>query len=449
MTPVSAGVRIQLEATPGPARSFAPGPARSFAPMRAGLLQRKCACGDTPGPDGECAACRAKQLGLQRRSEVHAELSTVPHVVHEVLRSPGQPLDTATRAFMEPRFGHAFSQVRVDRLVPMAPVQTTLAISQPGDGDEQEAERMANTVLRLPGQDRVTIQPVRVAQRRDADWADHTVVPETVSRSVERVRGDGAPLTEAARTFFEPRFSYDFRRVRVHTDSRADNSARAINALAYTCGHDVVFRAGQYAPATGKGRRLLAHELTHVVQQDIGMELRRPAASVIQRAVSYDECSPTQETTILDTHNRAIAMIDTARTKLASYNGTTPPEVRTALDTHFHATGTTFAGFMRFKLGNLKDASDSPQYECQSTQIGSRMGWSMWCVPFSDIELYPLWFAESDIDIRARTMIHEWEHRYGCKFDLGYGWQEGYSGHGTLRSLLNADSFARFVYDVR
>src|SRR5215204_2830106 len=83
----------------------------SFTPVRYRLLQRKCACGGTPGLDGECAERRRKQL--QRRSTDHPEPSTAPPIVHEVLRSPGQPLDANTRAFMESRFGHDFSQVKV------------------------------------------------------------------------------------------------------------------------------------------------------------------------------------------------------------------------------------------------------------------------------------------------------------------------------------------------
>jgi Domain of unknown function (DUF4157) len=141
----------------------------SFAPVHAGLLQRKCACGGTPGPTGECEACRKKRLSLQRRT-LNSEHETqspaeVPAIVHDVLRSPGQPLNADTRAFMEPRFGHDFSQVRV------------------------------------------------------------------------------------------------------HTSSQAAESSRALNALAYTVGQDVVFGAGYYAPTTGDGKRLLAHELTHTIQQ--------------------------------------------------------------------------------------------------------------------------------------------------------------------------------------
>jgi hypothetical protein len=81
------------------------------------------------------------------------------------------------------------------------------------------------------------------------------------------LRSPGQPLDLATRALFEPRFGHDFSQVRVHTDAKAAESARAINALAYTTGWDVVFGAGQYTPETSTGRRLLAHELAHVVQQ--------------------------------------------------------------------------------------------------------------------------------------------------------------------------------------
>jgi hypothetical protein len=78
----------------------------------------------------------------------------------------------------------------------------------------------------------------------------------------------GRPLESGARTAMESRFGYDFSRVRVHTDARAAESARSVKARAYTVGNDVVFGEGQYANETGAGRHLLAHELTHVVQQN-------------------------------------------------------------------------------------------------------------------------------------------------------------------------------------
>src|SRR5438105_2812900 len=82
-----------------------------LTPVASGLLQRKCACGGTPDFDGECAACRARRL--HRSGTGQPEPADAPPIVHEVLQGTGQPLDTATRAFMEPRFGYDFSQVRV------------------------------------------------------------------------------------------------------------------------------------------------------------------------------------------------------------------------------------------------------------------------------------------------------------------------------------------------
>src|SRR5215207_8793318 len=86
----------------------------------------------------------------------------------------------------------------------------------------------------------------------------------------EVLRVPGQPLDAGTRAFMEPRFGHDFSRVRVHTDAWAAESARAVDALAYTVGRDVVFGAGQHAPGTVAGTRLLAHELTHVVQQGEG-----------------------------------------------------------------------------------------------------------------------------------------------------------------------------------
>ncbi|MGH9836398.1 MAG: eCIS core domain-containing protein [Blastocatellia bacterium] len=83
----------------------------------------------------------------------------------------------------------------------------------------------------------------------------------------EALRSSGRPLDAATREFMEPRFRHDFSGVRVHTDSQAAESARAVNALAYTMGRDVVFGAGRYAPGTTAGKKLLAHELAHTIQQ--------------------------------------------------------------------------------------------------------------------------------------------------------------------------------------
>ncbi len=134
------------------------------SPSPARLLQRQCACGQL-APGGECDECKKKDLRLQRKSNDSSTPEVAPPIVHDVLRSPGRPLDRETRNSMEPRFGQDFSTVRV------------------------------------------------------------------------------------------------------HSDARAAESARAVNALAYTVGSDVVFADGEFRPSEPQGQTLLAHELTHVVQQ--------------------------------------------------------------------------------------------------------------------------------------------------------------------------------------
>jgi len=88
-----------------------------------------------------------------------------------------------------------------------------------------------------------------------------------VESRIQSLRGGGQPLSESSRAFFEPRFGRDFSQVRVHTDSRAYESARKLNAQVFTMGNDIYFNSGRFSPYTSSGRHLLAHELTHVIQQ--------------------------------------------------------------------------------------------------------------------------------------------------------------------------------------
>ena len=179
------------------------------------LLQRKCACGSggAAGLTGTCDDCRDKRLlGLQ----------------------------------------------------------TKLEISQPGDSFEQEADRVADAVMRRSAPDAPQSQAAHGIQRQTITPVGSTSTAGAVSAPsvVQEVLGSaGQPLDTATRSFMESRFGHDFSRVRVHTDEGASQSAEAVRAKAYTLGRDVVFRRGAYAPDTGEGKRLLAHELAHVVQQ--------------------------------------------------------------------------------------------------------------------------------------------------------------------------------------
>ncbi|MEO8188259.1 MAG: DUF4157 domain-containing protein [Burkholderiaceae bacterium] len=142
--------------------------------------------------------------------------------------------------------------------------QTKLAIGASNDPQEQEADRVADQVLAAPGNLAVSGAPPRI-QRYPGQVTGQA---DTAAASVERVLASpGTPLEPALRLDMEQRFGHDFSRVQVHSDGAAEQSARDVNADAYTVGHDVVFGAGQFAPEADAGRRLIAHELTHVVQQ--------------------------------------------------------------------------------------------------------------------------------------------------------------------------------------
>ncbi len=118
-----------------------------------------------------------------------------------------------------------------------------------------------------------TSQPVNSLEQQATPKARATAA----ERAVDNLKGGGEPLPEATRAYFEPRLGHDFDDVRVHTDAQAAESAREIGATAFTTGRDIVFGSGKYAPATVEGKRLLAHELTHVVQQAGSSQSNCPA----------------------------------------------------------------------------------------------------------------------------------------------------------------------------
>ncbi len=163
------------------------------------------------------------------------------------------------------------------------PLQAKLAISEPGDVHEQEADRVAGQVLQLSPMDLSRRQHGNrtqpLVQRRASSGATGVAEAPPIVREV--LTSPGQSLEPTTRTFFESRFGHDFSQVRVHTDAKAAESAQAVNALAYTVGRDVVFGAEQYTPMTPQGGRLLAHELTYVVQQGKSSHIGEIAYQVV------------------------------------------------------------------------------------------------------------------------------------------------------------------------
>jgi hypothetical protein len=192
-------------------------------------------------------------------------------------------------------------------------IQAELMISHPADASEREADQVADAVMRMsesglrstnicptcasmrpasvqrvcadcdddvPQREATGNPPitrgVRPLQRKEELAATPQVTP-SVAADVRGLHGGGSPLPAATRAFFEPRFDADLSHVRVHTGTRAEGLADDIGAKAFTVGRDIAFGAGQFAPESPEGQRLLAHEITHVLQQDGDHTQRAPA----------------------------------------------------------------------------------------------------------------------------------------------------------------------------
>ncbi|MGI0494867.1 DUF4157 domain-containing protein [Alkalinema pantanalense CENA528] len=221
---------------------------------QSGLLQRKCECGNAAGLTGECEDCQRRKLTGDRRKD--SDTVTAP-VLHNW-------------------------------------IQPKLTIGAPNDPYEQEADRVADRVMRMPAPDAAARGPwvrsnlpfvahpfplqKQELKEEDEDKKQGKIqakeasgqAPEVTSELEERLRasqGKGQPLPEETRSFMEPRFGADFSQVRVHTDGEAAQMNRAINAQAFTHRQDIYFAASKYHPASKAGQQLIAHELTHVMQQ--------------------------------------------------------------------------------------------------------------------------------------------------------------------------------------
>ena len=225
---------------------------------------------------------------------------------------------------LQQQYGNRF----VQRVIAQHAIQTKLTVSQPGDIYEQEADRVANQVMSMsnpPGlqrkekeaiftqkslfqrqveeeekkeeslQTKMLIGHENSVQRQvtEEEKKEEPVMTKRISEimtqpdgdlqvRLNQSRGSGQSLPDDTRSFMENRLGTDFSQVRVHTDSRAGQMSKDLNAKAFTSGRDIYFGAGRYAPATSSGKRLLAHELTHVVQQGGSTPISRTSVSVPQ-----------------------------------------------------------------------------------------------------------------------------------------------------------------------
>jgi hypothetical protein len=169
------------------------------------------------------------------------------------------------------------------------PLQAKLRINEPGDQYEQEADRIAEQVMRMPD---IDLNEPRSPSRSPLVQRQATVggtgVMEAPPIIHDVLNSPGQPLDGTTRAFFEPRFGHDFSFIRVHSDSTAAESARQIGADAYTLGHHIVFDSGRFESQTVAGRHLLAHELTHTIQQKASGLNGSVFQPTIQRAMGFE-----------------------------------------------------------------------------------------------------------------------------------------------------------------
>ena len=162
-------------------------------------------------------------------------------------------------------------------------IQPKLTINTPGDVYEQEADRMAERVMNLS--DTSTASNLHISQKNDAiqrkgENRGGLEASSSLVSQLNTTKGGGSPLPEGTRSFMQNAFGNDFQGVRVHRDSRAREMSQGIQAKAFTHGQDIYFNDGEYAPESGEGKRLLAHELTHVRQQTgINKRIQRDEAA--------------------------------------------------------------------------------------------------------------------------------------------------------------------------
>lgn len=194
---------------------------------------------------------------------------------------PPPPISTQLQAA---RKGHSLSKISVgDSLA----LQAKLTVNQPDDTYEQEADQMAAQIMGMSAVPHEGAElsstpatPAASIQRTSND-AGLPVSP-SVESAVGQMQGGGQPLPVGERSFFEQRFGQDFSHIRIHADDQAAETARSLNARAFTVGNDIAFDTGEYQPGTQGGRHLLAHELTHTLQQTGGIATK-PQQAFLQQ----------------------------------------------------------------------------------------------------------------------------------------------------------------------
>lgn len=198
-------------------------------------------------------------------SILHLQRTIGNQALQRWLQTNAEERKTALTNTAPAHFGHDFSRIPLHPPISRA-MQMKLAISKRGDKYEQEADRIASQVIDMPAP-RLKPPVQAITPFVHESRSDGVVTNDIDTARIASTRGGESPLPESSRRFMESRFGLDFSQVRIHTGDYAAQLSRGLNAKAFTVGSNIYFNTGNFSPESSDGRYLLAHELTHTVQQ--------------------------------------------------------------------------------------------------------------------------------------------------------------------------------------
>jgi hypothetical protein len=187
------------------------------------------------------------------------------------------------------RMHHTVGNDEVRRMILSGALQAKLRVGKPNDTYEQEADRTAEKIVHMPEpkDEPATSRLPRITPLVQKQPANPGKPTPAIESRIDALKGGGQPLSETLRSYFESRFRRDFSRVRVHTGSKAAQVAKDLDAKAFTTGNDIVFGSSQYSPGTMEGKRLIAHELTHTIQQQAGKKIQRGKYYIQRNVITW------------------------------------------------------------------------------------------------------------------------------------------------------------------
>lgn len=354
------------------------------------LIQRKCSCGSVPKLTGKCSTCEENERLSLNASQV----------------------------------GSSNSQY------------------------EMEADKVADNVLSRSSTGKIDNSPVAIQRVSTQAAADMNNVPNTVKSTLS---GPGTPLERSLKRDMEIRFGRDFSKVRIHRSSTAEQSARDIKAHAYTSGNNIVFGKGQFSPNDGNGRRLLAHELTHVVQQTgtSTVNIMREEDTSRFSGCSEDQISSIEEARRAASIRCQLSVFQLSGT-VAPGRGDTSGEARRRAR---RVVRTIFGKDLNMTqveeiVREMRDRLMSPSlnFICESSGNNNCGTWDAYVVGNrGPMHLCPAFFSSS-AEQKIRTLIHEAAHLSGIGESSGESYCAIFDCNSSCGGFNVADSWAHLVH---